>query len=146
MHALSSILSLTPTTLASRSWLTILRLGLVGRNPRRSCVYKEIVFSALVGFLDAASKEEECECVAYIVLNLGLSYHFCWSRGFGSNSRAELVALWGVLRCGSWLAIEEIDIYGDSRSVIEWAQGKSSFRAPIHSNWMWFIHSLMAFF
>lgn len=42
----------------------------------------------------------------------------------------KCLALWGVLQCDFWLAIEEIVIAGDSKSVIEWVKGRHSFKVP----------------
>ena len=46
-----------------------------------------------------------------------------------SNNKAELSALWATLKVAKSAQIQEIQIYGDSKVVIDWANEKSTIRA-----------------
>lgn len=100
------------------------------KSSQRTSVHKDIGRISPVSYFDGAFSEGECGCEAQIELGFGQSYHCYWSGGEGTNSRAEMLDLWGVLQCAFWLAIEDIVVAGDSKSVIEWAKGRHSFRVP----------------
>ena len=53
-----------------------------------------------------------------------------FSTGQASNNKAELSALWETLKVEKSTHIQEIHIYGDSKVVIDWANEKSTIRAP----------------
>ena len=46
-----------------------------------------------------------------------------------TNSKAELSALWATLKIAKDKQIDKLNIYGDSKIVIEWAQGRNNIRA-----------------
>ena len=48
-------------------------------------------------------------------------FHFWLGLGSGTNTKAELVALWALLRLARELNIENISILGDSMAIIGWA-------------------------
>ena len=50
--------------------------------------------------------------------------------GKASNNKAELSDLWETLKVEKGTHIQEIHIYGDSKVVIDWANEKSTIRAP----------------
>lgn len=52
-----------------------------------------------------------------------LSFVLVW--GSRSKNIVQMVAIWCVLRCASWLGIEELEIARDSKSVIHWAEDRS---------------------
>lgn len=71
---------------------------------------------------------------------------FCWHGGKGSNNRENLLALWGVLQCTSWLVIEEFVVVGNSKSVIEWEKGLYYFDSHSLHHWKQQIRALSEFF
>lgn len=81
---------------------------------RRSVNFKDFGSSHTMGFFDGACSEGLCGCGATILMQAGLQYHFHWSAGARSSSRAKLVAVWGIIRCASWLEIDEMEVAGDS--------------------------------
>lgn len=87
-----------------------------------------------------------CGCGANIILNSSHAFHFYWSGGYGTNMRAKILALWGVMHCASWLVVDEILIVGDSKIVIDWAMGHHSLTVPSLIRWLEQISSLKAYF
>lgn len=71
-----------------------------------------------MGFFNGVEINNICGCGAYIVIKSGYYYHFRWSGGLGSNSRAKIMALWGVIYCVKCLSTEIVDIYRYSKGVI----------------------------
>ena len=51
----------------------------------------------LVGFFDDAAQHGSCDCGVVLRLDMGKQYHLWWHSGFGSNTRANIIALWGLL-------------------------------------------------
>jgi len=84
----------------------------------------------LAGYFDGATQLEGCGCGAQIDVSTSLRYKFYLCGGEGTNSRAEVLALWGLLYCARWLDIDSIHIFGDSRVVIEWINRKATFAPP----------------
>ena len=52
------------------------------------------------------------------------------ARGQASNNKAELSVLWATLKVAKSSQIQEIQIYGDSKVVVDWANEKNTIRAP----------------
>lgn len=52
----------------------------------------------------------------------------------GSNTQVEIIALLGVLYCAKWLSIETMDVFKDSKVVIEWVMEISTFDPPMFLN------------
>lgn len=67
-------------------------------------------------------------------IRLSIQYSL-WSDGSGSNTWAEVLALWGALPCALWFAVDERVIAGDSKVTINWAKRRLSLSAP--SLWHW---------
>lgn len=74
------------------------------------------------------------------------SYKFHWNCGFGSNTRAELLALWGILYCATWLGLGELTVFGDSKSIIDWVNMRGSLNSPILEPWKLRIRALISEF
>ena len=51
--------------------------------------------------------------------------------GRASNDKVELSALWEVLRIAINKQMKKIQLFGDSKMVIEWAIGKNQINAKI---------------
>ena len=62
--------------------------------------------------------------------------------GRATNSKAELSALWATLKLAKDKHLPKLNIYGDSKAVIEWAQGRNDIRAPHLQNLLRAIQSL----
>ena len=53
-----------------------------------------------------------------------------YAMGQASNNKAELSALWATLRVAQNSQIQEIQIFGDSKVVIDWENEQNNIRAP----------------
>ena len=60
-----------------------------------------------------------------MVVRMDQYYYFnlCMVGGVGSNIKAELLDLWGVLFFAVKNGIDSINIFGDSKVIVEWAKG-----------------------
>lgn len=87
------------------------------------------------GFFDGASARGKCGSGTSIYLSMGKFYHFVWYSEGGSNTRTELLATWVVLFCTRWIDIEDIYIFGGSKVVADWANGKSTMQTSDLTNW-----------
>ena len=50
--------------------------------------------------------------------------------GQASNNKVELSALWDTLKVAKSSHIQEIQIYGDTKVVVDWENEKNTIRAP----------------
>ena len=53
-----------------------------------------------------------------------------YAMGLASSNKAELSTLWATLRVAQNSQIQEIQIFGDSKVVIDWANEQNNIRAP----------------
>ena len=63
-----------------------------------------------------------------------------------TNSKAELLALWTTLKIAKDKQLTRLHIYGDSKSVIDWASRKNNIRAPHLQNLLKAIRALQPAF
>lgn len=89
-----------------------------------------------MGFFDGACKNGQCGCGVLIITEPDKYYHFWWEGGTGSNNRAEIIALWGLLFTASSLNINTPQIFGDYKGCIDWMNGLSCFQPPLLAYWM----------
>lgn len=83
-------------------------------------------------FFDGASQGTPALGGAGGVLDMPDTSKICikFAPGRGTNSKAELSALWAVLKTAQRKNVLRIQLYGDSKMVIDWANGKSQIKAP----------------
>lgn len=55
--------------------------------------------------------------------------------GPGSNNKAEIMALWGALLAAADFQLQNVNIYGDSKLVIEWIIGNFTMNNPGLVGW-----------
>ena len=75
------------------------------------------------GFIDGASS---CKTVgAGFCIHINDCHHleFMLGLGYGTNTKAELLSLWAILRTSHMMGIPLTQIYGDSLVIINWAKG-----------------------
>lgn len=110
-------------------------IGLMAHRKRyRSIQQLGIWHKYLVGFFYGATNSSKCGNGAYVVLDLRQHSHLYWNSGFGTNSRAEVIAPWGILFCAKRLSLEKLDVFRDSKVAIDWENKRSSFNPPRLSN------------
>lgn len=92
-------------------------------------------FSFPFGFFDVASQSRDCG--AGMVLRIVVDHHFHLNMraGRGSNTRAELVALWGLLHFALVRGISLTHIFCDSTCIIDWACERSILRPILLHHW-----------
>lgn len=55
---------------------------------------------------------------------------------WGTNNKAEIIALWGVLCTANCLNINDLQVSSNSKGSIDWVRGLSGFHPPLLENWM----------
>lgn len=90
----------------------------------------------LRAFFDAAEQEGHCGCGVYIVVNDIYHFHLFWNGGSGSNSKAEAMALAGLLHFCLFLDLQDVSIFGDSKVLVYGICGKNNIRNPQLSGWI----------
>lgn len=75
----------------------------------------------VVGFFDGASSENNCG--ARFTISCGKEYtlKFRLACGPGTNTKAELLGLWGFLKVALLCGMDSLRIFGDSLVIIKWA-------------------------
>ena len=53
----------------------------------------------LWGYFDAAAKDDIFGCGEYIIINSRTVYHIYWNGCNVSNTRVEVLELWGLILC-----------------------------------------------
>ena len=87
------------------------------------------------GFFDGAAAENLGGSGFVIYIND--SHYFSFSMGCGrsTNTRAELLALWAILRVSFLMGIPMQLIYGDSMVIISWLNRISALNVPSLMHW-----------
>ena len=82
---------------------------------------------------------------AGFVIYISETHYLCFSVGCGlsSNTRAELLALWSVLRVCMLMGLPVHMIFGDSMVVISWVKKLSTLNIPSLKHWCDDIFSMM---
>ena len=72
-------------------------------------------------------------------------HFFSFSMGYGcsSNTRAELLALWAILRVSKLMGLPMHRIFGDSLVIISWLNIIASLNVPSLIHWCDDIHSML---
>ena len=66
--------------------------------------------------------------------------------GRDTNTKSELMALWATLKMEKDKQISKLNIHGDTKTVIEWAQERNTIRAPHLQNLLRTIRSMLSCF
>jgi hypothetical protein len=78
------------------------------------------------GWFDGAMQSNGLQSGAGDLLWTSKNSHYRWTFncGPGTNTRAELLGIWATLHLASRLNIKALQIFGDSRIVIDWLNNK----------------------
>jgi len=90
----------------------------------------------LIGFFDGAAQRNTCGCGFWISISNKLAYKTHWYGGSGTNTKAEAMALWGLLCFTNFLGIPAIHIYGDSKIIIDQIMGRANINNPLLLGWL----------
>ena len=96
-----------------------------------------------VGFFDGAAQRNLGG--AGFVIYISETHYFCFSVGCGicTNTRAELLALWSVLRVCKLMGLPIHMILADSMVVISWVNRMSTLKIPTLKHWCDEIFSML---
>lgn len=88
-----------------------------------------------MGYFDGAAKEGYCGAGMLLLVKSCHQIRLSMRAGGGTNMKAELLALWGLL----WFALRQgifnLCVFGDSKVVIEWAAGLVTLQARHPDHW-----------
>ena len=63
-------------------------------------------------------------------------FHFIWNGVEGTNTKAKIITLKGVLFCAQWLSNDQINVFGDSKVAIDRALKRAKLAPLTVINWM----------
>lgn len=87
-------------------------------------------------YFDGACAEGLMGCGAWVKISQRERVHVHWNAGWGTNNKAELIALWGALRLVVYLQLQGVHVYGDSQIVIGWIVGQMDMMSPDLLGWL----------
>ena len=97
------------------------------------------------GFFDGASAGNIGGSGFVIYLNETHFYSFTMGCGSSTNTRAELLALWAILRVCLLMGLPIQLIYGDSLVIISWLNRLSALDVPALMHWSYDIKNMLQF-
>jgi ribonuclease HI len=74
------------------------------------------------GWFNGAAQDSGMKSGASVVISTDVHTKFRWTLNYGSgtNNRAKMLGVWALLALASQLHIQDLQVFGDSRIVIEW--------------------------
>ena len=97
------------------------------------------------GFFDGAAAGNIGGVGFVIHLNDDYCISFSLGCGSSSNTRAELLALWAILRVSKLMGLPMHSICGDSLVIISWLNRLATLNVPSLNHWCDDIHSMLLF-
>lgn len=101
-----------------------------------SCRMRLVEIQYPVGFFDGASQLSSCRCGVWLRISPTCHYKIHWSGGFGTNMRAEILALWGLLWIASQLCIDDLWVFGDSKVLVDYVNRGNKLDSVQHETWL----------
>ena len=136
----------TPTDISSAILIQKAQEHIVSPKSRkiRAAIVPVIDKSTLWEFFYEASQGEPTISGAGGVIHLYETHKISFKLGLGraTNSKAEISMLWATLNIAKDKQIDKLNIYGDSKIVIEWVQIRNNIIAPHLQNLLRAIRSL----
>ena len=87
------------------------------------------------GFFDGAASENIGGAGFVIHLNVAYCISFSLGCGCSTNTRAELLALWAILRVSKLMGLPMHSIFGDLLVIISWLNKLTTLNVPSLSHW-----------
>ena len=87
-------------------------------------------------YFDGAEQQGTCGCGNLIMVNEKTQFSIHWNGGRGSNSKAEAMALAGLLKFYLFLDLQHVSIFGDSKVMVDYISGKNHITVPHLIGWM----------
>lgn len=92
------------------------------RNPNRGIKQIHNYHSAF-GFFDGVATASGCGAGFTIHCGEDLSHRCSLNIGKGTNTKAELLGLWGILKAMFCFGIDSFRVFGDSSGIVNWDNG-----------------------
>lgn len=89
-----------------------------------------------MGFFYGAAQNQNCGCGAWLLLSRTCHYKLFWFGGSGTNTRAEVIALWGLMWFSNHLCVDRVLIYGDSKVLVDHLNQVASINQTLLSSWI----------
>lgn len=86
-------------------------------------------------FFDGASQAGLCAAGGVIYLNDTHYFSIMLNCGIGTNMKAELLALWCVIKVANIFGLTNIKVFGDSRVTIKWATREYKLKVLNLAHW-----------
>lgn len=99
----------------------------------------------MVGFFDGAAKDETGGCGFILYLNKEHYFRGWMVLDYSTNNFSELMAVWILLHWAHIQDLRDIKIFGDSRIVLGWLQGKTVLQVVSLTHWCSKIRELIKF-
>lgn len=78
----------------------------------------------------------QCGCGVWLHVDQSCQYKIHWNGAPGTNMRAEVLALWGLLWFSGQLSIDTLFVYEDSQVLIEGLSANTEFTPPHLTAWI----------
>ena len=100
----------------------------------------------IVAFFYGVEQRGICGASMMIKINKSLNYRLKMSIGPGSNTKVELLVLWGLLYFAKTKNILPVKIFGDSKVIVDWAKGFHDLHIIQLNHWIRRTKELIDFF
>eukprot|EP00253_Pinus_taeda_P024795 PITA_24795 len=87
-------------------------------------------------YFDGVEQLGSCGCGAIIMVNENIQFSAHRNGGKGTNSKAEAMALAGLLKLCIFLNIQDVLVFGDSKVMVDFVSGKNHIFMPHLVGWM----------
>ena len=95
-----------------------------------------------VGFFDGATQGGRCGSGFCLKLSEEQEFWIHWYGGEGTSMKAKVVAIWGLLWFIKFLDILQVQIFGDSKCLIDHVNGKNNIQQVSLQGWLRRIKSI----
>jgi ribonuclease HI len=120
--------------------------------PTKVAIQKKVKIHILegtpTGWFDGATQSNGLQSGAGGLIRITENSHYRWTFncGPGSNTRAELLGVWATLHLETRLNIEVLQIFGDSRIIIDWLNSRGKLQVISLLGWKDRIRELQSTF
>lgn len=122
--------------------LSVLKMAHFYNNEKLKPISSRIsLFSFIVNqsvlFFDGAAQHGLCAAGGVIFLNKDHYFTLGLNCGFGTNMKADPLALWCVMKTANIFGLVDLKVYGDSRVIIKWASKEFNLQVLALHHWCW---------
>ena len=106
-----------------------------GKNKKIRQIGQAPVMNYPCGYFDGASITSSAGVGLCLFLKENHHLDIAIGIGGGTNTKAELLGLWALLKTSQMMRIPLVKIYGDSQIIINWAKGVNTLTPPDLFHW-----------